>query len=250
MTVARYQRVADSIRRQIVDGTLSAGDRLPTEPLLVAEYGVSRLTVRHALDVLQAEGLIERFHGRGTFVRRPPQRASYVSVCSRAFRQPETDHDEIETYVRPGSVLAEAPLTALMQVKPGTALAEYLYFSRRDKDPYSLARVYVPLDLAELLDTPIGKLPWGAEIPLGLQAAGIRLAHITERVTTRPPTQDEADRLNLPPGATVLEIERTSIDDRGRVAEGACFVSPGDRIEVVFSTALAETKGGDRGAVR
>ena len=112
MTVARYQRVADSIRRQIADGILTAGDRLPTEPLLVDEYGVSRLTVRHALDVLQAEGMIEKFHGRGTFVRRRPQRISYVSAVSGGFRQPETDHDEIETYVRPGSVLAEAPLPA------------------------------------------------------------------------------------------------------------------------------------------
>ncbi|WP_241060093.1 GntR family transcriptional regulator [Streptomyces marispadix] len=245
MTVARYQRVADSIRERIADGTLSAGDRLPTEPLLVDEYAVSRLTVRHALDVLQAEGLIERFHGRGTFVRRRPQRVSYVSACSGGFRQSEADHVDTETYVRHGSVLAEAPLTALMQVEPGTELAEYLYFSRRDKDPYSLARIYVPLDLAKLLDTPTAKLPWGAEIPLGLEAAGIRLAHVTERVTTRPPTQDEAGRLNLPPGAVVLEVERTSVDDQGRVVEGAQLVAPQDRIEVVFSKALAKSAGGD-----
>ncbi|SCK12758.1 GntR family transcriptional regulator [Streptomyces sp. WMMB 322] len=245
MCVARYQQVADSIRGQIADGTLSAGDRLPTEPELVDEYAVSRLTVRHALDVLQAEGLVEKFHGRGTFVRRPPQRVAYVSACSDGLPQPQAENVEIETYVRPGSVLAEAPLTALMQVERGTELAEYLYFSRRDKRPYSLARIHVPLDLAELLDTPTARLPWGAEIPHGLQAAGVRLAHITERVTTRPPTQDEADHLNLPAGATVLEVERTSVDDRGRVVEGAQLVAPQDRIEVVFSKALPGSEGGD-----
>lgn len=244
MTVARYQRVADSIRGQITDGTLRAGDRLPTEPLLVDEYGVSRLTVRHALDVLQAEGLIERFHGRGSFVRRQPRRVAYVSGCGEQERQPPDDGAETETYVRPGSVLAEAPVTALMQVEPGTKLAEYSYFSRRDKRPYSLASIYVPLDLAELLDAPSGRLPWGDEVCLGLEAAGVRLARVTERVTARPPTRDEADRLNLPAGATVLEVERASVDADGRVAEGARLVAPGDRIEVVIRKVLAETAGG------
>jgi GntR family transcriptional regulator len=243
--MARYQQVADSIREKIAGGELSPGDRLPTEPMLVDEYAVSRLTVRHALDVLQAEGLIERFHGRGTFVRRPPERASYLSASGRRSRHSETDGVVTETYVRPGSVRAEAPLAALMQVEPGTELAEFSYFSRRGRHPYSLARVYVPLDLAQLLETPTGKLPWGEEIGEGLDSAGIELARVTERVTTRPPTQDEADRLNLPAGATVLEIERTSLDCHGRVAEGARLVAPGDRIEVVFSTTLEAPTGGD-----
>jgi GntR family transcriptional regulator len=242
--MARYQQVADSIRAQVTNGTLNPGDRLPTEPELVAQHAVSRLTVRHALDVLQAEGLVEKFHGRGTYVRQPPQRAAYVSACSAGFQQPTPENAEIETYVRPKSVLAEAPLTALMRVDRGTELAEYLYFSRRDKRPYSLARIYVPLDLAELLNTPTGSLPWGTEIPLGLGAAGVRLAHVTERVTTRPPTQDEAEHLNLPPGATVLEIERTSVDDHDRVVEGARLVAPQDRIEVLFSKTLPEPNGG------
>ena len=242
--MARYQQVADSIRAQITDGTLNPGDRLPTEPELVEEYAVSRLTVRHALDVLQAEGLVEKFHGRGTCVRRPPQRAAYVSACGERAQQPAAQNAEFETYVRPGSVLAEASLTALMRVDRGTELAEYLYFSRKNKRPYSLARIYVPTDLAVLLDTPTARLPWGDEIPLGLGAAGVRLAHITERVTTRPPTQDEAEHLDLPPGATVLEIERTSLDDRDRVVEGARLVAPQDRIEVVFSKALPKPNGG------
>ncbi|WP_314171490.1 GntR family transcriptional regulator [Streptomyces winkii] len=242
--MARYQRVADSIREQITEGKLGAGDRLPTEPALVEEYGVSRLTVRHALDVLQAEGLIETFHGRGSFVRRPPQRISYVSACSDGCPQPEAHHVEIETYVRPGSVFAEEPLAALMQVEPGTELAQYLYFSRRDKHPCSLASIYVPIDLAELLKPPPAKLPWGAEISLGLEAASVSLTHVTERIRTRPPTQDEAERLNLPPAATVLEIERASVDARGRVAEGARLVAPGDRVEVVCSRAVATGRVG------
>jgi GntR family transcriptional regulator len=245
VTMALYQMVADTLRAKIVEGALKPGDRLPTEPMLVDEYAVSRLTVRHALDVLNAEGLIERFHGRGTFVRRPLARAAYVGACSEPPAQDTAQGLTAETYVRPGSVLAERTLAGLMQVEPGTELAEYAYFSRRGRHPYSLARIYVPLDLAELIDGPTGSRPWGEEIRAGLTAAGVRLVQSSERIITRTPTQDEADRLSLPAGAPVLEIERVTVDDRGRVVEGARLVAPGDRIEVLVSVDLSSTTGGE-----
>ncbi|WP_241228364.1 GntR family transcriptional regulator [Corynebacterium hylobatis] len=69
-----YLVIADGIREQIESRGLAPGDRLPTERELVEEFGVARMTVRHALDVLQMEGLIERRRGRtgGTFVRSAP----------------------------------------------------------------------------------------------------------------------------------------------------------------------------------
>jgi GntR family transcriptional regulator len=219
IAVARYQRVADAIRAHITEQALNPGDQLPTEPHLVREHGVSRLTIRHALDVLQAEGLIERFHGRGTFVRRPPRRMTYVSGCGAAEAESE-DNARTETRVQPGTVSADASVAALMQVRPGTELAEYVYATLRDRHPYALARVYVPLDFAELLPPPSGRSPWGTEIRQSLSAAGLQLARVTERVTARTPTRDEASLLHLPAGATVLEIERASLDVRGRSPRG------------------------------
>ncbi|MEY8578860.1 GntR family transcriptional regulator [Corynebacteriaceae bacterium 6-324] len=62
--------IAESIRNQIATGELKPGDRLPAERELVETFGVARMTVRHSLDILQLEGLIERRRGRsgGTFV--------------------------------------------------------------------------------------------------------------------------------------------------------------------------------------
>ncbi|MDO5032896.1 GntR family transcriptional regulator [Corynebacterium sp.] len=69
-----YLVIADALRSKIENKQLSPGDRFPTERELVREFGVARMTVRHALDVLQAEGLIDRKRGRtgGTFVRAVP----------------------------------------------------------------------------------------------------------------------------------------------------------------------------------
>jgi DNA-binding GntR family transcriptional regulator len=59
---------ADDIRTQIVGGALRGNDRLPSEPELITDYGVSRIVVQQALDVLKAEGLIVKQRGRGSFV--------------------------------------------------------------------------------------------------------------------------------------------------------------------------------------
>lgn len=65
----RTQRVYDALRDQIVRGELPAGAKLPPHIELAATYGVAPLTMRQVLARLEADGLISREHGRGTFVR-------------------------------------------------------------------------------------------------------------------------------------------------------------------------------------
>lgn len=63
-----YEQVVSRIRGQIIDETLKAGDKLPTERELAQQFGVSRTVVREAIRALSREGLVEALHGRGTFV--------------------------------------------------------------------------------------------------------------------------------------------------------------------------------------
>jgi GntR family transcriptional regulator len=62
------ERAILGLRRRLADGTLSAGDRLPSEPRLAEELGVSRVSTRTALAQLESEGLISRRRGSGTYV--------------------------------------------------------------------------------------------------------------------------------------------------------------------------------------
>lgn len=66
--IPRYYQVYTSLRGLIRAGELRAGDALPSERQLVADYGVSRITIVKALGMLEQEGLIDRQHGRGNFV--------------------------------------------------------------------------------------------------------------------------------------------------------------------------------------
>ncbi len=66
-----YQRLADELRREIKAGRWKPGDRAPSETWLSETYEIAPGTVRQALAMLVDEGLLERFRGKGTFVRRP-----------------------------------------------------------------------------------------------------------------------------------------------------------------------------------
>jgi len=87
--VPLYERVRQSIAQTLTDGTLSPGDKLPSESRLAEEFGVNRLTVRRAIEELARAGVVESRQGSGTFVSdriiRIPlsQRLSTDSLVSR-----------------------------------------------------------------------------------------------------------------------------------------------------------------------
>jgi GntR family transcriptional regulator len=66
---AKYRQLADDMRARILAGEFGTGDPIPTEAALSRSYRASRITVRHALDLLAHEGLVHREQGRGSFVR-------------------------------------------------------------------------------------------------------------------------------------------------------------------------------------
>ena len=82
-----YQQIADELRTRIRQGIYPLGQQLPSEAELVEDFGVSRLTVRRGLAVLQNEGLVEIVRGKGMFVPAPPpviaQRTSRFSRAAR-----------------------------------------------------------------------------------------------------------------------------------------------------------------------
>lgn len=63
-----WEQVADDLRADIKSGALRPGAKLPGDPELAGQYGVSRITVRRAIKALEAEGLLVVMMGRGTYV--------------------------------------------------------------------------------------------------------------------------------------------------------------------------------------
>lgn len=64
-----YAQIADALREEIRSAELAPGQRLPSGRSLADEYGVAPMTIQKAIDTLRAEGLVNSYRGRGTFVR-------------------------------------------------------------------------------------------------------------------------------------------------------------------------------------
>ncbi|MFT8938146.1 GntR family transcriptional regulator, partial [Liquorilactobacillus sp.] len=66
-----YYRVMEDIRVKIMDGTYPLNSKISSEKKLQDIYGISRVTLRNAIDGLVKDGLIERIQGKGSYVRKP-----------------------------------------------------------------------------------------------------------------------------------------------------------------------------------
>ena len=111
------QRVVDGLKDQILSGDLVPGAKLPSEAELIAAYGVSRTVVREAVSRLQAEGLVETFQGRGSFVLAVPEPSSF-RLESSAIR---SQHDVLAMVDFRIGVESEAAALAAARISPDVA---------------------------------------------------------------------------------------------------------------------------------
>ncbi|MFI8866820.1 GntR family transcriptional regulator [Streptomyces sp. NBC_01696] len=230
---SRRHVIADDLWHQILTGRMQTGDRLASEARLASHYRVSTPTLRNALALLEAEGLVEKIHGRGNFVRHPRQRFTYIGG-GRPFQPRSTGESVLRVSVRTTSLQAHGQLLDLLQVPANSPVTELLYLSHENESPHSLARIYVPGDLAptDLLNGPLCH----AGIEAKLAALRPPLVEIRESVRARPPTPEEASTLRISPALAVLVITRVGTDRTGRVVEAALLVLPGDRGDALFTT--------------
>lgn len=259
MAVA-YERIADELRQSIRAGELRPGDRLPAESKLAEQYRRSVPTIRDALRLLRDEGLIEKQHGRGNFVRTSRTTVSRTNVRHQwekdRAREPKPDrlktgaaeHDtglqigDFEFYASYREIKSDRRLSEIFDVPEGTAVLERTYRTRYAvaTAPFNLVTSYIVLDRIEenpdlLNDT---NEPWPGGTQNQLLTVGIELSRIEEHVTARPPTPEEAEEFQLPPGTPVLLLRKTSFDTDDRAVEMSDVTLPGDRTEMLFVTPL------------
>ena len=240
----RFRLIAEALRDDVTSGRLAEGTRLPSEAQLMSDFGAARGTVRQALALLRAEGLISTEHGRGAFVRsRPPVRR----IAHDRFARRHRDEGKAaflaeaeEQGVSPGVEVLHVGRAAAPQdvaQRLGTPKKERVLVRRRrylaDGEPVELATSYLPWDIAG--GTDIAKdNPGPGGIYARLEEAGHRLARFTEDVTARMPSPEEARSLRLPAGTPVFELVRTAYDESGRAVEVCDTVMAADRFVLTY----------------
>jgi GntR family transcriptional regulator len=250
----RYRQVADELRRRILAGAVPAGSLLPSETAIIEEFGISRGTVRQALALLRAEGLVVTEHGRGTFARPTlPVRRLRSDRYRRALEQitsngqPATsftaDHNirwsdyQLDKEFR--EVPATEALAELFEVALGTVLLERRFVFRSMGVPQQMSTSYLLLDM--VTGTPVAdpkNEPWPGGTPAQLHSLGVVVTRILENVRARMPLADEIETLRMPTGVPVLTISRRTFAS-DRVVEVALEITlPADRNELQYEISL------------
>ena len=119
MTTTLAQRVVTGLKERILSGDLAPGSKLPSESELIAAYAVSRTVVREAVTRLRAEGLVETFQGRGSFVLAVPEPTTF-RVEASALR---THHDVLAMVDFRIGVESEAAALAAARADAGASSA-------------------------------------------------------------------------------------------------------------------------------
>ena len=237
-----YQRIADDLRRSILDGTLPPGARLPSRHDLARQYQVSDRVGLEAVRLLIAEGFAEARSGSGSYVRRRPemQRMTRSWYTDRPGGSPF--RAAMNAVGRPGtwdSSSERMPMTPVVAERLGARSGDpamrtrYIYLA--DGEPVMLAESWEPsgLTAGTAIMFPEEGPYAGRGVVERMALIGQHITHAEETVSARPALSAEAERLNIRPGAIVLTISRIYHTSQWPV-ETADIVLPVERYALVY----------------
>jgi GntR family transcriptional regulator len=216
----RYEQIREHLRLCISGGEWAPGAALPAETDLAKEYGVALGTMRKAIELVVKDGLLERSHGKGTFVRSEMQHASMF----RFFRFREHAGDQAPAI--PRTVihdLREVTLEPHIVERLSTGRARrgiFILRTRKFADgPGLLERIWLPYqpfkDLLNVERTAFGDLLY----PFYRQRCGVAITRASETISFGALTKKDAALIGMAEGAPVAVIERTAFSLSGAAVE-------------------------------
>ncbi|WP_336491200.1 GntR family transcriptional regulator [Methylobacterium nigriterrae] len=213
-----YAQVKDSLVKRIGSGSWKPGEMLPSETELAAEYQVSQGTVRKALMALEADRLIVRRQGRGTYVARH----SRDETLFQFFRIVDLDNQRLaptSCVLSHRKQRASNEQAARLNIEPGSMLHAIIRVRSLDQAPAIFERVFVPVALMPDLRVQANEVMEEEMYVIYQEIFGISIARASERIAAVSATSEEAKLLNLNTGAPLLEIMRIAYDVNARAVE-------------------------------
>ncbi len=226
--VPRYLQLADLLRQRIARGIWPQEHRLPTLEDLVREFGVARVTVRQAIELLSREGLVSPQQGRGTFVTGTPKRERLINVVTTLDELARIYEDTQPTIVNIDEAASSAPLLP----HEGEAAARYAFMRRihrRDGQVYCVINLYLDERIFRLNPEAFRTQP---VIPLLRRMKKVKIHQAHQVLTMGSADMDVARLLELPMNAPVAEVRRIFKDAKGTVIYLADVTYRGDAIRI------------------
>jgi GntR family transcriptional regulator len=203
MTLTAYNRVAATLRDQILAGSWEGNNQLPTERELCERFKTSRITIRRALQILEEEQLVERHQGVGTFVKSNPSRKIPL-LTTDYFGSIQThapDQSRSLEYLRTAKIDGEA--AKLLGVESGRTVLEAVRVDRLGEETIATDKVLVVEEFADRLDMAhFGEMNF---LSLWARKQRIELDYCTQLIEATVAIRPVCDYLGVKSGDFVLK---------------------------------------------
>ena len=213
---SRYAALASALRQRIVGGEWPPGIALPAETSLAAEHGVALGTLRRALELLAEQGLIERRHGKGTFVR-----AGLVGEPMLRFFRFGSGTGEVpkSRILARQAVRASSEVASRLGMSSGDSVLRLRRLRSLGNQPRLIEDIWLPLPhCAGLLDVPPAEWP-DLLYPFLAERCQLGVARATDEISFAYLGAAEARALKLPSGHPGVTVTRQAFDLAGRCIE-------------------------------
>lgn len=221
--VLKYQIVIDDLRQAIKNGTYPAYSQLPSVSKLCEQYDVSKITINKALGELEAQGLISRRRGSGSFVKKvetssaAPDTNDISGQMTGFLAEHQARGESVRTdvydfsVVRPPHHVAEA-----LDVDDDSFTYHVCRVRCANEEPRVIEYTYMPIDVVTDLKLKNAQTSIYSFIEKDL---GLKIASAHRIIRAVMPSAEERKRLNAPEGEPLLEVEQVGYLDDGRPFE-------------------------------
>jgi GntR family transcriptional regulator len=232
LPVPLYYQLKTILLEQIRTGGMKPNDRLPAEDDLAATYGVSKATVRQALNELAVAGVLRREQGRGTFVAEPKLAQGPRELTSFTEEMNNLGFRPTSKVLTQDVIEAEADVAEKLRIEKGTPVVRLKRLRIADGKPMGIQTAYIPVELApglagedfseeslySVLERKYGLLP--------VRAQETYFAVLLE--------QDEASLLKVAATSPGIAAERVTYLASGQTLELVYSIMRGDRYKIVL----------------
>ncbi|GIN89995.1 GntR family transcriptional regulator [Siminovitchia terrae] len=205
-------QLKDLIEQQIAEGAYS--EQIPSERQFMEKFNVSRSTVREAISLLVREGILEKRHGKGTFVSLKPIQdwLGHLSSTTEVIRG---------MGMKPGAKLITHYKTTPDPYIQGLTGFREAYFIKRvrfaDDIPIGVERHYYPVEIGQKLVKY--DLDNATLYDLVQNELGIQFAEADQSISCGPLLEEDREYLGIPSGACVMTVRRVIKNEAGRIIE-------------------------------
>ncbi|NLW65587.1 MAG: GntR family transcriptional regulator [Clostridiales bacterium] len=223
-----YSQLVSIVKRNITAGTLNPGDLLPSEAELCKTFNVSRSTVRQAIGSLEADGLVVRKQGRGTFVAEPKMRRktenvySFTSEISAMGLTPSSTIIEFEVMTPTPDIVKVLELTT-----PDSNVYRFTRIRNVNGEPLILETSFYPQYIYPKLTRELLKTHSFYSL---LYEVGVAPASAVDSYEAVTMGREEAELLDCKPGSSAFYVQRRTRTETGMIYEYTQSLIRADRV--------------------